>query len=72
MVIRQRTIQGSETIEVHYYVLSLLLGVKRFARAACGHWGIGNRLHWMLDVVFSQDASRIRRDSRPEIASLLR
>jgi predicted transposase YbfD/YdcC len=72
MVIRRRTIPGCEQIEVHYYLSSLPLGVKRFARAARGHWGIENRLHWTLDVVFAQDASRIRKDSSPEIASLLR
>ncbi len=72
MVIRRRTIRGCETIEVHYYLSSLPLGVKRFARAARGHWGIENRLHWSLDVVFAQDASRIRKNASPEIASMLR
>ncbi len=72
MVIRRRTIEGNETIEVHYYVSSLPMGVKRFARAARGHWGIENRLHWSLDVVFAQDASRIRKGTSPEIASMLR
>jgi predicted transposase YbfD/YdcC len=72
MVIRSRTIQGCEQLEAHYYLSSLPLGVKRFARAARGHWGIENSLHWTLDVLFAQDASRIRKDSSPEIASMLR
>ena len=72
MVIRRRTIQGCAQIEVHYDLSSLPLGVKRFARAARGHWGIENRLHGTLDVVFAPDASRSRKDSRPEIASMLR
>ena len=25
-----------------------------------GHWGIGNRLHWVLDVVFDEDQARLR------------
>ena len=69
MVVRRRTICGCETTEVHDSLSSLPLGVKRFAR---GHWGIENRWHWSLDVVFAQDASRIRQDASPEIASLLR
>ena len=72
MVIRRRTIRELEKIEVHYYLSSLSPAVKRFARSARGHWGIENRLHWSLDVVFAQDDSRIRKDASPEIASMLR
>ena len=72
MVIRSRTIKDCEKIEVHYYISSLSLGVRRFARAARGHWGIENELHWSLDVTFAQDASRIRKKASPEIASMLR
>ena len=63
---------GGEQIEVHDYLSSLPLGVKRFARAARGHQGIENRWHWSLDVVFAQDGSRIRKGASPEIASMLR
>ena len=72
MVIRRRTIKGCEQTEAHYYLSSMLLGVKRFARAARGHWGIEHRLHWSLDVIFAHDASRIRKSASPEIASMLR
>jgi predicted transposase YbfD/YdcC len=72
MVIRRRTVQGAEQIQVHYYITSLPRGVKRFARAVRAHWSIENSLHWMLDVNFAQDASRIRKDASPQIASMLR
>ena len=36
------------------------------------HWSIENSLHWTLDVNFAQDASRIRKDASPQIASMLR
>ena len=72
MVFRTRTINGNEQMEVHYYLGSIGMGVKRFARAVRGHWGIENTLHWSLDVTFAQDASRIRKGSSPEIASMLR
>jgi len=72
MVIRRRTIQGREQQEVHFYISSLPLGVHRLARAVRSHWSIENRLHWVLDVNFAQDASRIRKGHSPEIASMLR
>ena len=36
------------------------------------HWGIENTLHWSLDVTFSEDKSRIRKDNAPENFALLR
>jgi predicted transposase YbfD/YdcC len=37
-----------------------------------GHWSIENRQHWVLDVTFTEDASRIRRGSGPEISAAFR
>ena len=51
---------GKETTEVRYYISSLALGIKRFARAVRGHWGIENTCHWCLDVTYREDESRIR------------
>lgn len=51
---------GQKTIERRYYISSLELGVKRFARAVRGHWGIENSCHWSLDFTFREDESRIR------------
>jgi predicted transposase YbfD/YdcC len=51
---------GQETAETRYYLSSLALGVKRFARAVRGHWGIENTCHWSLDVTYREDESRIR------------
>ena len=51
---------GKETIEKRYYISSLSVGVKRFARAVRGHWGIENSCHWSLDMTFREDESRIR------------
>jgi predicted transposase YbfD/YdcC len=51
---------GRETSAVRYYISSLPVGVKRFARAVRGHWSIENGCHWTLDVTFREDESRIR------------
>jgi predicted transposase YbfD/YdcC len=57
---------GKETIEVRYYISSLAMGVKQLARAVRGHWGIENGCHWILDVTYREDESRIREESLRE------
>lgn len=51
---------GHEYSDVRYYICSLPLGVKEFARAVRGHWGSENGCHWILDMTFREDESRIR------------
>ena len=51
---------GQETVEMRYYLSSLAVGVRRFARAVRSHWGIENSCHWSLDVTYREDESRIR------------
>ena len=57
---------GKETIEIRYYISSLAMGVKRFARAVRGHWGIENTCHWSLDMTYREDESRIRDEALRE------
>jgi predicted transposase YbfD/YdcC len=72
MVIRRRVVKGDEQQDVQFYLSSLPVKVQRLAKAIRGHWSIENQLHWMLDVTFAQDASRIRKGNGPEISSMLR
>ncbi|MGK2908412.1 MAG: ISAs1 family transposase, partial [Sphingobium sp.] len=51
---------GQETVETRYYLCSLAMGVRTFARAVRSHWGIENTCHWSLDTTFREDDSRIR------------
>lgn len=73
MVISERQVAGQETTyETRYFVSSLPAKVKSFAHAVRSHWGIENGLHWVLDIAFREDESRVRKDNAPENLALLR
>jgi len=72
MVYRQRQVGGQLRDETAYFISSLPPKVRRLARYVRAHWSIENSLHWVLDVVFSEDHSRIRKGHGPEIASVFR
>lgn len=57
---------------VRYYVLSKYMSAKRLLQTVRRHWGIENRLHWVLDVVFNEDRARARKDNGPENLAVLR
>jgi predicted transposase YbfD/YdcC len=58
--------------ETRYYLCSTKLDVKTFGRVVRGHWGIENRLHWILDVVFRDDLARLRTDHGPANMAVVR
>lgn len=57
---------------VRYYLLSKYMPARRLLQTVRGHWGIENRLHWVLDVVFNEDHGRARKDNGPENLAVLR
>ena len=72
MIYRHR--QSGETThdETMFFISSHQPKIRTLSRFIRGHWGIENTQHWVLDVTFSEDASRIRKDSSPEIAAAFR
>lgn len=63
---------GKPTHERRYYLSSAKLDAKTFAAAVRAHWGIENRLHWVLDVVFHDDLARLRTGFGPHNMAIIR
>jgi predicted transposase YbfD/YdcC len=59
-------------IERRDYLVSLPADGVRFSDAVRQHWGVENKVHWVLDVSFAEDASRIRKDTGAQTFSVLR
>ncbi len=68
----RREIDGVKTVERRYYLASLPLNVELFARAVRSHWGVENKLHWVMDVCFHEDQSRARTGHAAENLATLR
>lgn len=63
--------KGSPRQFTRYFITSLT-DSHEFADAVRKHWSIGNQLHWCLDVIFREDASRARKDNSPLNLNILR
>jgi predicted transposase YbfD/YdcC len=64
--------QSADAPLVRYYVLSKYMAPKKLLQVTRSHWGIENRLHWILDVHFAEDRNRARKDNAPENLAIVR
>jgi predicted transposase YbfD/YdcC len=72
LVERERRVGEARTVETRYYLLSGGGDAAAFGRAVRSHWGIENRVRWVLDVAFREDESRVRAGDGAENLAVLR
>lgn len=70
----RRSLRGkkAEKTLTRYYLLSKYIPATKLMAIVRSHWSIENQLHWVLDVVFDEDRSRVRKDNAPENLATLR
>lgn len=64
--------QEPQSLEIRYYIRSVQLDHQAFLGAVRNHWAIENKLHWRMDVIFAEHASKVHKDDAPRNLSLLR
>jgi predicted transposase YbfD/YdcC len=69
---RERRMDDHIEQDVAYYISSLPPDAQRILDATRGHWAIENSLHWVLDVTFREDDSRIRKDNAPQNMAIVK
>jgi predicted transposase YbfD/YdcC len=71
-VARTKREGGRETFEVAHYLCSRRGSAEELGGATRNHWGIENGLHWVLDVIFREDDSRLKDRTAAENLGMLR
>jgi predicted transposase YbfD/YdcC len=71
LVTTRTMLQKTET-SIRYFISSWQASPHDFLKAIRDHWQIENGLHWVLDIAFHEDASRIRKDHAPQNMAILR
>lgn len=67
-----RNIKGKIATETRFYIASMVERPQKFLSAIRSHWAIENNLHWVLDMSFNEDQSRIRKQNAPQVMAVIR
>lgn len=67
-----RILDGKTSVETRYFISSWRARARDFLHHIREHWQIENGLHWVLDIAFHEDASRVRKDHAPQNLATLR
>jgi predicted transposase YbfD/YdcC len=71
-VTSRREVNGKTSLQTRYFISSLPADAAKFANAVRSHWGIEDRLHRVLDVVFRDDDCRVRKDQAPKNFTIIK
>lgn len=72
MVESTRESGTQSSVERRYYISSLPADAAEIGRSVRSHWGIENSLHWVLDVIFNEDAMRNRQKNSAANMAIIR
>jgi predicted transposase YbfD/YdcC len=72
MILSERRMGEESAIQDRYYISSLESDAEKILKAKRSYWGVENRLHWVLDIAFNEDHSRVRKDNAPHNFAVLR
>lgn len=67
-----RVLDGKTSVEMRYFISSWRASAHAFLQTIREHWQIENGLHWVLDIAFREDESRVRKDHAPQNLATLR
>ena len=71
-MVKSTVTEKDEIHEFTRYFITSLTNLKEFANSVRKQWSIENQLHWCLDVIFREDASRAKKDNSPLNMNILR
>jgi predicted transposase YbfD/YdcC len=72
MIVSERRIGDQSEVQTRYFITSLDNQAEKILKVKRSHWGIENCLHWVLDIAFDEDRSRVRKDNAPQNFAVLR
>ena len=72
LVESERTVRGNTSRELRAYISSVEAPAERMSALVRGHWHVENKLHWVLDVTFGEDRTKIAKKNGAENLALVR